>query len=361
MIIPVKIGRYLVKKFILPFLIISILVVFLYILQEFIFNVNKYLKMDTRSLINYFLYWIPYIYFQMFGVAILFSTIYVISSLNITSELLAIHTSGVSTFSMSIILIIFIFLLSSFIIFTQDIFVIDNYKKKIDIENRFFPKEVIKDNFNINLIGISGNIYYINQYIDKTKELNKVRIIQYSRNFGIKTEIIADYAKYIANGKWKLINIYEYTYDLKNQITTKTSYLEKEYFLKDGPELFQKVKFDMELLHIKDGWQSIRIMRKYKLYNYTDEFNFWAKFVFPISGFLISLFGIAAGSFFRKNTLILGLIASIIVYGSYYFIINTLWVLGKRGIGDAFISAIIGPIIFLFLGIFSLIKADKVF
>ena len=117
----------------------------------------------------------------------------------------------------------------------------------------------------------------------------------------------------------------------------------------------------MELLHIDEGWQIIKIIHKYKLSNYVDEFNFWAKFVFPISGFLISLFGIAAGTFFRKNTLIIGLILNIVIYGTYYFIINTLYVLGKRGVGNAFISAMIGPVIFLFLGIFSLVKVDKVY
>jgi len=359
--IPYRIGKYLVKKFILPFIIISCLVVFLYIIQDFIFNVNKYMKMDLKSLLLYFLYWIPYIYFQMFGVAILISTVYVISSLNISSELLAIHTSGVSTFSMAIILIIFIFFLSIFIIFNQDRFVIDNYKKKIEIENRFFPKTHVKDNFNITLTGSSGNIYYIGKYIDLAKEIYDIRIIKYLKNSGIKTEIIAESAKYISNGNWQIINANEYKYDLNKQEVRLYKYDQKIYKLGDGPELFQKASFDMELLHIKEGWQTINLMRKYNIVNYMDEFNFWAKFVFPISGFLISLFGIAAGSFFRKNILIMGLIVSIIIYGSYYFLINTLWVLGKRGIGDAFVSAILGPIIFLILGILALIKADKVF
>ena len=54
--IPYKIGNYLVKKFIFPFIVVSILVVFLYIMQDFIFNINKYMKMDLNSLIHYFLY-----------------------------------------------------------------------------------------------------------------------------------------------------------------------------------------------------------------------------------------------------------------------------------------------------------------
>lgn len=359
--IPYKIGKYLAKKFIFPFLVISILVIFLYIMQEFIFNINKYLKMDLKSLVNYFIFWSPYIYFQMFGVAMLFSTIYVISSLNNTSELLAIHTNGVSTFSMSLILIILIFFISIFIIFTQDYFVIDNYKKKVEIEKKYFPKEVIKDNYNISLVGTKGYIYYVNQYIDREKELVEVRIIQYSKSIGIKTEIIAKHAKYVSKGKWLLYDVYEYKYDLKNQEILKSYYDEKRYVLYDEPELFERAIYDMELLHIKEGWQIIRLMRKYKIYNYIEEFNFWAKFVFPISGLLISLFGIAAGSFFRKNTLIMGLITCIVVYGSYYFIISTLYILGKRGVGNAFLSSLFGPIIFLVLGIFSLIKVDKIY
>ena len=297
----------------------------------------------------------------MFGVAMLFSTIYVLSSLNSSSELLAIHTNGVSTVSMSVMLIIFIFLISLLLIVTQDPFVIDNFKHKTEIENKFFPKEIVKDNFNVTLKGTKGNIYYVNKYIDKTKELIDVRIIQYDRNVGIKTEIIGKSAKYISNGNWMLYDVYEYQYDLSNQKIFKEHFDEKEYYLIDEPELFQRSFFNMELLHIYEGWKTIQMMKKYKLYNYKDEFNFWAKFVFPISGFLISLFGIATGSFFRKNTLIISLIASIVVYGSYYFVINTLYVLGKRGVGNAFVSALIGPIFFLILGVYSLIKVDKIY
>ncbi|HQJ41580.1 MAG TPA: hypothetical protein PK449_08470, partial [Exilispira sp.] len=54
--VPFKIGIYLVKKFILPFIVISVLVVFLYIVQDFILNVNKYMKMDLNSLFKYYLY-----------------------------------------------------------------------------------------------------------------------------------------------------------------------------------------------------------------------------------------------------------------------------------------------------------------
>ncbi|HPC37972.1 MAG TPA: LptF/LptG family permease [Exilispira sp.] len=359
--VPIKIGNYLVKKFIFPFIIVSLLVVFLYIIQEFVFNINKYMKMDLNSLVHYFLYWTPYIYMQMFGVAMLFSTIYVISSLNSSSELLAIHTNGISTFSMSVMLIIFIFFISVILIVTQDSFVIDNFKKKTEIERKFFPKEIVKDNVNITLRGSRGNIYYVNKYLDKTKELIDVRIIQYDNHIGIKTEIIGKSAKYINKGRWLFYDVYEYQYDLNNQETLKQHYVEKEYNLFDEPELFQRSVYNMELLHIKEGWQTVQLMKKYNLYNYIDEFNFWAKFVFPISGFLISLFGIAAGTFFRKNTLIIGLISCIIIYGSYYFIINILYVLGKRGIGNAFISALIGPIIFLILGIYSLVKVDKIY
>jgi len=359
--IPYKIGNYLVKKFIFPFIVVSILVVFLYIIQEFIFNINKYTKMDLNSLIRYFLYWTPYIYFQMFGVAMLFSTIYVVSSLNSSSELLAIHTNGVSTFSMSVMLIIFIFFISLLLIVIQDPFVIDNFKHKTEIEKRFFPKEIVKDNFNITIRGTKGNLYYVNKYIDKTKELIDARIIQYDNSIGIKTEIIAKSAKYISNGQWIFYDVYEYQYDLSNQEIYKEHFNEKKYDLIDEPELFQRSFFNMELLHIKEGWKTVQMMKKYKLYSYNDEFNFWAKFVFPISGFLISLFGIATGSFFRKNTLIISLIACIVVYGTYYFIINTLYVLGKRGLGNAFISALIGPILFLVLGVYSLIKVDKIY
>ncbi|MFN3412142.1 MAG: LptF/LptG family permease [Exilispira sp.] len=359
--IPFKIGKYLAKKFIFPFIVISILVIFLYIMQEFVFNINKYLKMDLKSLVNYFLFWSPYIYFQMFGVAMLFSTIYIVSSLNTTSELLAIHTNGVSTLSMSVILIIFIFFISLFLIVTQDIFVIDNYKRKIEIENKFFPKEVAKDNFNITLKGSKGNIYYVNKYLDGTKELIELRIIQYSKNKGIDAEIIAKSARYISDGKWILYDVYEYQYDNENLKILKNYSNEKIFTLYDEPELFQRVKYDMELLHIKEGWKVVQMMKKYNLYNYIEEFNFWTKFVFPISGFLISLFGIAAGTFFRKNSLILGLITCIVVYGTYYFIINTLYVLGKRGIGNALTSALIGPVVFFILGVYSLIKVDKIY
>ncbi|HOV46664.1 MAG TPA: LptF/LptG family permease [Exilispira sp.] len=358
--VPFKIGIYLVKKFILPFIVISVLVVFLYIVQDFILNVNKYMKMDLNSLFKYYLYWIPYIYLQMYGVALLFSTIYVISTLNTTSELLAINASGISTLSMSIMLIILIFLITLVFIITQDSFVVDNYRKKIAIERKFFPKKIEQDNFNIRIKGHGDKIYYVERYFDKAKTIEGVRIVFYRKQDGIRHEIIAEKGEYIGKGIWELFNVNEYIYSSRDETLKKNSYDKKSYNLKDEPDLFQKSIYEMELMHISEGFQYVKLLRKYKINNYKDEFDFYGKFVFPISGFFISLFGIAAGKFFKKNTLVFALITCIIIYGLYYFILNSLFVLGRRGFADPLFSALIGPILFLFLGIFSITKADLV-
>lgn len=354
--IPKKLGLYLIKSFFGPFLIMSLLIIIIYIVQDFIQHINSFLGSGKsfNLVIMYYLYWAPKMFFQTFPLPVLFASVYIISNLNFHNELIAIHSSGISTLQLSIPLLIFIFLFTGVLIATQDYYVTNTYKKKLEIEKILFNRKIIKDNYNISKKGFDNTFFFIRKYTAKNQRLDSIHIIKFSKDGEIIQDIKAGYGIYDSKtNKWIFYNVYETFYSHKLLVRYYTN---KGYDLKEKPLFFARTSDNVETMTIKEAMEYINMLKTSGNTNFYDELYFWEKFSLPIGAFIIAIFGIAAGTYFRHNVLINSLILCLVVFAIYYWVLNTFFLFGRKGFGTPFLAAWIGDFIFVILGIISLTK-----
>lgn len=354
--IPKKLGLYLIKSFIVPFILMSVLIIIIYIIQDFLQHINTFLNTNKpfNLVLKFYFYWIPKMFFQTFSLPILFATVYVISNLNFHNELIAIHSSGISTLQLSLPLLIFIFLLTLFLIGSQDYYVTNSYNKKLEVEKTLFNRKIIKDNYNISKKGFDNKFFFVRRYIAKNEKLETIHIIKFSKNGEIIYDIKAKYGIFDDKTQtWEFYKVNEITY--QPTLTVKY-YSKKIYKLKEKPIFFARTSDNVETMTIEESIEYINMLKSSGNSNFYDELYFWEKFSLPAAAFIMAIFGIAAGTYFRHNVLINSLILCLIVFAVYYWVLNTFFLFGRKGFGTPFLAAWIGDFIFTILGIISLFK-----
>jgi len=352
--IPVKLGIYSIKNFILPFAVMSLLSIFLYVLAEFFDKMNVFLNgnIPFETILLYFLYFIPKMFFMMFPLSILFASVFVISNMNHNNELISVYGAGISTLQFSIPLLVFIFIFTLFITLFQDYYVPNTYQKKIEIEQTMFNRKKVADNAKIFSKGSDNKFFFIDRYIDSESKLTGIYIIQFNSKNELIMEINAESAYYKKN-KWVFQNVKQVNY--YNNIPKISYYGEKTYPFKETPVYFARNVQDIDTLTIKSAYQYIFFLKKFDVSNFEDELKFWQKFSLPMGGFIIAIFGIVAGTYFRKNVLISSILLCLIIFGAYYWIMNSFWNFGRKGFTTAFMAAWIGDILFMGIGFISMI------
>lgn len=355
--IPRRLGLYLVKQFFLPFLIVSVLFTFINIMYDFVQNSTRFTSagMTFPTIMTYYAYWMPKMTFQLFPISVLFAVIFVVSTMNHDNELLAAYASGLSTFQVTSLLLVTVIVLTMVFLGTQDIWVTPQWQKKAAMDKFYFHTNVVKDNFNIKLKGTKDVLYLVQQFKEREGTLTGIHVIQFNRDVGMVKEIFAQTGTYDKKTKiWTYYDVIEVVYT--NGVIQTNKMTEKVYNFPEGPDFFSRDVVDMDAMTLKAAYTYLQMLRKYSIHSFIDEHLFWTRLSLPFSGIIISIFGIVAGAYFRRNTLVSSLLVCLVVFAVYYFTVNLFFNLGKRGIGSPIFSSWVGNIMFTVLGGISISK-----
>ncbi|MCX8057950.1 MAG: LptF/LptG family permease [Spirochaetes bacterium] len=350
--LPLKLNFYIIKKFFPPFIITSIFFLIIYVIVEFFDKMNYFIALNIpfKTIILYYLYYSPKIFYMLFPLSILFAVLFIISSMNQNNELLAIYSAGISNLQFTFLLIITVFILTFFIIITQDFYLPKLTKKRLKLEEIIFRKNITLDNVNISKRGLENNLIFVDIYNNSEKKIINVTIIYFNKNNDIEKQIKSSYAIYDENKQiWNFYNLYLFQFNEGKIISSY--YPQKEIKLKENPEFFSRGITDIDTITLKEAIKNINYYRKFNIIDFENELKFWQKFSLPLGGFIISILAISIGTYLKRNVLIYSLLICLIIFGIFYWITNTFWNLGRRGFASAFIAAWIGDIIFLFINI----------
>jgi len=354
------IDKYMIRGFVGPLVwCIFIFVVMAIIIDIFSFidDIVKY-KIPFDSIMAFYVYYAPTIFIQVAPMAVLLSTIYVLSNLNKNNEIVAMKSSGISLWRILSPMLIVGFILSMIMFGINDKVIPVSSKISNTIRRDEIEKQKTKDRKariiqNVALYSAGNRIIFARNYDTEKKTLQDIIIHRHDSGENLVSKITAQSGIWTDRG-WRFYKVVMWKIDNAGKI------LGEPVFLKECMIPIKEKPIDFETQEWRSDYLSYR-----ELKNYIKNFrgagkrivkNLLVDLYYKISFSLISLIIIVIGAPFAMITtrggVLIGMGMSIGIGLLYYAVIAICLAFGKAGILPPLLAAWMGNIIFGALGIY---------
>lgn len=329
-------------------------------LVDLFMNIATYLQNSAPPLqiIQVMIFYIPKTIWYAIPVAILFSTSYVLSDMYAHNELEALFASGVSLLRFTLPVLILSFVLSFGLFVFENAVVVQNYEKKISLQDVLLNKSQEKEN-NKDVIVLSENgkiIYKADRYNEENKRLENCTFIFRDENKVLESVIISVGAFWNEEQKvWILMHATEYDYDKEMNVLKKSGIdNEKISQLTESYEIFRNTDIDIQAVDSKTAKQYIKHLKKAGLPYNKELSEYYKKFAFPFIVFIVVFLSIGLTGKTKKNVLLISLASCISASVLFYVTMMITMVFAKHGYITPFMGAWSPVIIFTILSVFLL-------
>ena len=351
-------DRYIVREFIPPFIYCIAVFISLYIVIDLFNHLEDILKqgVSISTLYSYYLSFVPIIFVQTAPIAVLLSTIYILSKFNKHNEVVAMKASGISLIQLlrpficlGFVLSIFVFLINDKIVPRASIISTTIKEEAIEGAKTAGKNKIIN---NVTLYGSKNRLFFIGSFDVNKKVLNDITILEHDEKQRVRYKIIAPRAEWL-NGEWKFYNCIIYQFPEGDTIPAEPSVF-KEIILdiEEKPKDFLKVEDRADFMNyhqLKDyihrlsgaegpTTRKLRVDLHYKL-------------SFPFISLIIMLIGVPFALVSRRGGALSGVGICLGISFSYYGVSALSIALGKGGMLPAALSAWLANILFGALGI----------
>jgi len=353
------IDKYMVKGFLGPFLwcvlLFNVMAVIIDIFS-FIDDIVKY-KIPGASIAAFYVYYIPTIFIQATPMAVLLSTIFVLSNLNKHNEITAMKSSGISLWRILSPVLIIGFIVSIIVFVVNDRIIpvsskIANHIRVEELEKekrKDAPAKLIK---NVALYGAGNRIVFARTYDTETKVLSDVIIHQHDASQNLTSKVTAQSGSWTGTG-WKFNKVIYYHIDNAGGILGEPKFFKEMAIpLKEKPSDFANKEWRSEYMSYKELERYIVTFRGAGMRlvkNLLVDLNY--KIAFPFISLVIILVGAPFAILTTRGGVLIGVGMSIVIGLMYYAFIAVFIALGKAGVLPPILAAWMGNILFAAIGI----------
>jgi len=349
-------DRYLLKYFIPVFTAGLILFILLLELIDLFANLWRYLAYDAsiQEILTVALLYLPKCVSYALPISLLFAAAYVFGDLYARNELIIAFSSGIPlrTLSRGFILVGLILSVASF--YFEDHLVIPNLKAKKDMSRELLHQKqganesdvVVKSDF-------GRTVYSVEFYNDTDKTLNGVTIVERDDKGHFLFLLNARRAIWTGTA-WSFDNATAYKWaegSLKPLV-----YQDAEKY-REEPETFRRNSVDVEELKTKDAAAFVEDLRTAGLPYQGALADYYKRFAFSATPFVVILLSVGMGGRFRKNILLMSLLASLVSSVVYYVAQMISMMLAKLGYIMPIVGAWAPAGVFILIGVFLLARA----
>ena len=354
-------DRYILKQYlrILAFGIFAFVAIFITV--DVFEKIDNFLDHDAKlkDIAIYYVYSAPYILTYIIPVSLLLATVFAMGMMSRRNELTALIASGVSLVRIATPIFVTAFLVSIGSTYFNDEVVAHANRKgdeimRYRIERNTPPPPGIKHNFHF--LGAHGFVYLARNYNHENHALYDVVIQQFDGNSLIR-RLDARRAHW-KDGLWTLTDGVERVFDKDLETVRPFDKLEMPE-IEETPEEFGKKEIDQDNMTYGELLDYINRVRRSggNVRRYLVDLYF--KLSFPLAGSIFVLFGVAFASGKRKPSIATGFGVTLLVSFLYYGVLRVGQTLGHNGIMPPLLAAQLGNIIFLGIGLYSLIRANR--
>jgi len=355
-------DKYILVNFLTSLFCCLFVFVFLYVIVDLFCLLEDILKNKVPLIIifRYYLAFLPRIFIQISPFSCLISIMYTLGKINYHNELIAMRVGGLSTFRISFpiilfgLIIVFINFIFSEKVVSENQRIADQIKSQY-IEKKNFPAAAILTNLAI--YGFQNRQLFINTFRTKENEIDGLTILEQDKKQNVISKL---FAKKVIWKKdyWQAYECWRYNFDHQGSVI--------------GSRYFENIKLEIseKPQDILTQVQKIEYMNSRELLDYILKLsnssaeaairNLWVelyhKMVMPFTCIIMLFIGIPASFILSRKMVGFSSIGISIVGALMYFLIQTMSLaLGKNGILPPLASALITPLIFLFISIYLIV------
>lgn len=354
-------DRYILKRFLINLLIGLAAWIVIFLVVDMIENISRFIdnKASLEQFLMYYVYYIPYIINLTLPIAMLLSALFTLNVFAQHNEVVAELSSGISLYRILTPLFILAFFISIGAGFFNELIVPEANQQRFDIlrydvQKKARPSQ--KSRSNIYLQDSANRAVYVKFFNGKTKQGRNVSIKTYHGS--VMTERL-DAKIFIWKGDHWLLKKGHLRHFNNQQETMSTFNDTVLYQLRIKPAdliLMQKKPEEMSYAELNKFITELRAIgadvRKWLVERHL-------KIAFPLANFIVVLLGAPLASRKRRGGIGLNFGISLLVTFVYFIIIRTGQVLGYRAFLPPVLAAWLGNLIFMTLGLISLLRVRK--
>jgi lipopolysaccharide export system permease protein len=349
-------DRYLVRQFIPVFLVALTMFVMLLGLIDLFSNLVRYLNYEVPAsqilLVSY--YYLPKSLSYATPISLLFAAAYTLGDLYARNELTSIFSSGIPFWRFIISLLVIGAVVSILSFFFQDKVVVPTYKKKNDLGSILLHQQYTADNSNIVIKAKNGQIIYsVDYFDDSSTSLNGVSIIEQNDLGEFLSLIRAPRA--VWNGEhWSFSTALIYSWEGQ---FLRVKPLDSVDTYREHPETFRRNAVDAEDLPAKDAADLVQDLKTAGLPFISALADYYHRYSFSAVSFVVMFLSISMGGRFKKNILLMSLLASLVATVVFYVMEMISMMMARLGYIPPIVGAWFPIIVFSILGLILLQSA----
>ncbi|MDY3939091.1 MAG: LptF/LptG family permease [Spirochaetia bacterium] len=317
--------KMLFMQFLKVFSVALLLFVFIIVFVDIFSHLYSYIVSDIPfgKIFYITVLYVPKCIHYSVPIAVLFAVSYTLGSFYANNELVAVFSSGVPLHKFVLPLLLFGFCGSIFNFLFEELVVIDTLRMKNNVYNEvmYYTSSSDGDKQRAAVFDIDKNIiYYAGSYRDANQVLNDVTLIQLSSDGDLLSRIDAREGEW--NGHFwdfREVRLFDVHPETKKITESYRDTLGSEKYNKP-PKFFREVTKDITELRLLEAidWlgelKEANVAKKYR----DALIEFYKRFSFTFTTFIVALISCALGSRFNKNILLYSLLMSIIIAVVYY-------------------------------------------
>jgi lipopolysaccharide export system permease protein len=329
------IDKYLVKNFLPVFFVALSMFVTLVILIDLFVNLVNYLTYDAtfKQIITVSYYYIPKSVEYAIPISLLFAVAYSLGDLYARNELISIISSGIPFWRLGYPLLFIGLLMSVFSFFFEDRVVIPTLKIKNQLSKELKHQQNTDSSSGVAITTNDGNrVYYVDYYDYENLTLNGVSVIERSGGSQLKTLVRSQFAKW-SGDHWEFSNavVYEWKEGTASEPQLRVRTLPPTAEYDEDPELFRRSAVDPADLNVRDAKYLVDDLKKVG-HPYTGaEADYYHRFSFPMTSFIVIILSLSMAGRFRKNILLMSLLTSLSISVIYYIMEMISMMMGRLG------------------------------
>lgn len=356
-----QLDRLVLRSFV-PVLVIA-LVFFVLIIQlvDLFSNLVRFLNADASwvdiGLVQ--LLYLPKSVSFALPIAVLFAASFALGTLYSNNELIAVFSAGVSLVRFVLPLLLTGLLFSVGWYFFQEEIVIETYHRKNEMTQRLLSVNRSTSQSDVTVFSREENIIYSADYYNsETQTLSGLILIQRNDRDQFLRRINAEWARW-NDDRWVLHNVqlYENSDDGSGELVLRRMSEMTMPELRTVPETFRRSNRDIEELTRAEAQQRISSLRQAGLDHRRELTDYYNRFAFALTPFIVSMLSSAIGGRFRKNVLLMSLLVSLALSVLYYVFGMIFELLAVNGTLQPFVGAWASTIVFLVAGTILLTNA----
>lgn len=345
-------DKYVVREFLKFFILSLIAFVLIFTIVDLFEKVDKFIDKNAALgvILEYYLFDAPKTVILMTPVALLLSCFFSIGSLSRHNELLAIRSSGISTYRILLPLFLLGLVTVGVTFPINELIVPYASHVKLSIWQERIEKKPRKSNkiWNLYYVGKKNSYYRIKTYDPVKRIMEKPTIIWKDSDGYIYQRLDANRA--VWNEGWNFFDVYFRQIDSEGNERVSHHDTLSLLTIDEVPQDFEKLQKTPEEMNFQELRVYVKKLKKRgsDFVKYLVELHF--KISFPFANFIIILFGTPLAANLRKTGFAVSFAISLFICFIYWGTIQTSRSMGQNGILPPLLAAWLPNIIFLIGG-----------